>query len=62
MVRARRESITRSVIVTRMILTALPNRSIPPFRSPVRLLLVKRTWEQNQRSPVFIVKDFLTVP
>ena len=67
-VRAKRVSIKRSrrskrtLPVTRMISTVLPNPFAPPYRSMVRLLCEKRTWLQNQKSPVFIVKDFLTVP
>ena len=68
LVRAKKESIKRSgrskktIHVTRMISMALPTPSIPPCRSQVRLMHGKRTWKPNQKKPVFIGRDFLTVP
>ena len=65
MVRAQRESVKRSVRskrtihVTRMISTALPNPSAPACHNLVRLMRRKRILNQNQKKPVFIVKDFL---
>ena len=60
-----RESVKRSVRskrtihVTRMISTALPNPSAPACHNLVRLMRRKRILNQNQKKPVFIVKDFL---
>lgn len=48
--------------VTRMISTVLPNPPAPPCHSMVRILRRKRTWKPNQKGPVFIARDFLTVP